>query len=821
MKQLALKTLIRSLLKKKLLTSIQIGGLVIGFSIVIFLLVKINYEYSYDTFWKDHQSIFRLGLDLSYEDGRVIKSAKNFHGSSEVLQAEIPGIKAHCNMAPDVITVYYQEKIIQDVDWFWSDTTFFSVFERKLIYKETNQLFGDVHGIAISESFAKKLFGNENPLNKEISLNEGWKFLIKAVFEDIPANSQLKVDVLGSYQSLSYYMHNFDNQNQVLKENPSYAYQKASPYTRGRWNSSAQYRPYCYIRLAPNVKIAEVKSAVQPAIRKVGLPPALDKSAINFIFQPISSIHLHSNLDNELRANGSTMQVNFLIIIALIVLIVCIVNYLNLSTISTIEDRKSYSIQLLNGSRKINVLSSLLLKNSILYFIALLISIPIALGIVHSQLPGNSIPVTIFLILIAFTVIGALISALIPYLSVFNTPIFLSLKGQSHGLNQKWSSRKALVVVQFAISIILVISTIGIYKQMNFVMKEKLGFSGEQTVFSYTPMTMTNHPEIPAKLLTFKNEVLALSGVNSFSVSSSVPGKEIRRIEENVLPGNSAESFGSPFNEISIDDKFLKTYDIPIVAGENLNEQLNWTSDEVLINQCASEIMGYKKPTDAIGSIFKIGQSSFKVKGVVENYHHVSLHHQVKPAIYLQNLQWEMSVGYYSFKLNASNISGVMKDVEKIWKKLYPKDEFIYFFSNKEFEAQYLNDLNFNHILTYSALLALIISCLGLLSLAIFNTKQRIKEIGIRKVNGANVSEVMVMLNKEFVKWVAVAFVIAIPVSYYAMNKWFESFAYRTSLSWWVFALAGLLALGIALLTVSWQSYKAATRNPVEALRNE
>jgi putative ABC transport system permease protein len=821
MNNFTLKILIRSLINNKLLTVIQIAGLVIGFSIVIFLLVKIKYEYSYDTFWKDSQSIYRLGLDLSYEDGRVYRSAKNFGGSSELLKTEVPGIVSQCNLARDVITVYDHDKVIQDVDWFWSDTTFFSVFERKILYRESNQLFGDIHGIAISESFAKKLFGNDDPLNKEITLNEGWKFLVKSVFEDIPVNSHIKVDVLGSYQSLSYYSRNFDNRTQTLLENPSFTYQKASPYTRSRWSSQTQFRPYCYIRLEPNVSIATVKSATLPAIKKVGLPPNLEKSNINFIFQPVESIHLHSDLNDELEVNGSTMQVNFLIIIAMIILVVCFVNYLNLSTISAIEEHKSYSIRILNGSSKNAVFASLLLKNLFLNGVALTISVQIASTIIALQLPLHSISGPIFLVIFFIAGLGALISTIIPYLLVFSTPIFLALKGQSVSIKQNWSSRKVLVVLQFAISIILIICTIGIFKQMDFVMKEKLGFSGEQTLFSYTPMTMTNSPEIPSKLLTFKNEVLALSGVNSFSVSSSVPGKGIRKIQDNVLPGNSAEPFASPFNEISIDDYFFKTYDIPVIAGKNLEERTNWTSDEVIINLCASETMGFKKPEEAIGSVFRIGQNIYKVKGVVNNYHHVSLHYPVKPSIYFQNLQWEMSVGYYSFKLSSSDLLGTMNDIEKIWKRLYPKDEFIYFFSNKEFESQYRSDLNFKNILTSSALLALVVSCMGLLSLAIFTTKRRIKEIGIRKVNGAKVSEVMAMLNKEFVIWVAIAFVIATPVSWYAMNKWLESFTYKTILSWWIFALSGLLALGIALLTVSWQSWRAATRNPVEALRYE
>ena len=443
MNNLILKTLIRSLTTKKLLTTIQIGGLVIGFTIVIFLLVKIKYECSYDTFWKDYQSVYRLGLDLKYDDGRVYQSARNFDGSSELLHAEVPGIVAHCNLGRDVITVYNHEKVIQDVDWFWSDTTFFSVFERKILYRETDDLFGDVHGICISESFAKKLFGDENPLNKEITLNEGWKFLVESVFEDIPENSHLKIDVLGSYQSLYYYMNNYDNRTQTLIENPTWTYQKASPYTRSRWSSPTQFRPHCYIRLAPKADITTVESALAPAIKKVGLPTNLEKSSINFIFQPVSSIHLRSNLNDELRGNGSTTQVNFLIIIAIVVLMVCIVNYLNLGTISAIEERKSYSIRILNGSGKAAIFLSLLAKNLFLFGLALLISVPIALLIIRLQLPVHTIPGSLILIFLIVAGTGAFISALIPYLSVFNTPVFITLKGLSVNLNQNWSSRKA------------------------------------------------------------------------------------------------------------------------------------------------------------------------------------------------------------------------------------------------------------------------------------------------------------------------------------------------------------------------------------------
>ncbi|MBN1925066.1 MAG: ABC transporter permease [Prolixibacteraceae bacterium] len=821
MNRLLIITQARNLLKNKFMTLVQIGGLVIGFCIVLFLFVKVDYEYSYDTFWKDYQSIYRVALDLEYPDGRKIKSAKNFHGSTELLDEEVPGVITHCNMSRDMITVYYQDKVIQDVDWFWSDTTFFSVFERKILYSESENLFGDLHGIVISESFARKLFGDENPVNKEISLNEGWKFLVKGVFEDIPSNSFLKVDVLGSYMSLTYFMRNYDPRNQVLIDNPSFVYQKPSPYVQKRWTSSMQFRPHCYIRFENNKNIAELETATSEAIKKVGLPESLINSRMKFIYQPVASIHLHSNLDNELNTNGSAMQVNFLMIIAMVVLVVCLVNYINLSTISTISERKSYSIRLLNGAPKLDIFLSLIIRNLFLFICALLIAVVLAFLLLRQQTPQNSLPILLIPTMACLVLFGTIITSLIPYLSIFSTPIFISLKGQSCGTKHNWNSRKMLVVAQFAITIILVISTIGIYKQMNFVINKNLGFNGSQTVFSYTPMTITNHPDIPAKLVTFRNEVQSLPGVSSFTVSSSVPGRDIRRWNENVNPVNSAEQFGASFNIVSIDNQFLDTYGISLLAGENFIDRSDWTSDEVLINRCAAEKMGFGNPVDALSSTFSIGQNSYRVKGVIENYHHVSLHHQIMPAIYFQNLQWEMSVGYYSFKLTSSNISGVMKDIEKIWERLYPGDEFVFNFSEKEFESQYCNDLNFNRILSFSAILALIISSLGLLSLSMFNTSQRIKEIGIRKVNGARISEVLVMLNKDFVKWVAIAFVIAGPIAYYALNKWLENFAYKTELSWWMFVLAGLLALGIALLTVSLQSWKAARRNPVEALRYE
>ncbi|MDO5970849.1 ABC transporter permease [Flavivirga aquimarina] len=822
MKSHIINTIIRNLVKKKFLSLTKILGLIIGYSIFMFLVVKIQHETNYDQFWNHSESVYRVALDLKYENGEQVKSAKNFHGASELLNLELPEILNHCNFNKDVVTIFSgSTQKIQDVDFVFSDPSFFDVFERKIIKSENTGVLKNIHGVVISQSFAHKLFGNENPLNKEITVNEGWKFVVDAVFEDIPDNSHLKIDVVATYKSLFYYMRNFDNTRQILIDNPNFTYKQPDPYTVRRWRTPVAYRPYCYIKLKEGTNINTVESKVAALLTKVPLPQNLKDSNMAFNFQPIKDIHLKSNLDHEISANGNTKQVLFLSIIIFVVLFVCAINFISLNTISNLELLKNYAIRLFSGATYTQIFQLMFVESFLINALSLLISLPIAYALITTQLPAHTIDLSILLYVVFVLILIAFSAALIPFLSVVKNRFTSGLKIVGQKINQNWRGQKLMVTAQFSITIILIVCTIGIYKQMQFMMQTDLGFNGKQTLFSFSPMTMNQHPDIPVKLSTFRNELLTLKGVNSFSTSSSIPGQTTPRLNNQVKAVHTAGPFPATFNEVSIDDAYLKTYNIKLIAGENLSFQNDWVSNDILINQTAAKDMGFLSANNAIGNRVTLGKHDCTIRGVIEDYHHTSLHNAIKPTIYAQNIRWDHSVGYYSFQLNSDNVTGTISQITQIWNRLYPKEEFIYNFSEASFASQYESDQKFNQILTYSACLALLVSCLGLLGLTLFNIKKRLKEISIRKVSGASVKQIIIMLNIDFIKWVLVAFVISIPISWYAINTWLEDFAYRTSIDWWIFGIAGFASILIALTTISWQSFKAATSNPVKALKEE
>lgn len=822
MKSHFIKSIIRNIFQKKFLSFAKILGLAVGFTVFIFLTVKIQYENSYDTFWKDSGSIYRVALDVTHENGDLLQSARNFNVAPILLDKELPEVISHCNIGKDVVTIFNGTKQkIQDVDFIYSDPTIFDVFNLNILKSENTALLENIRGTVISQSLAHKLFGDENPLNKEITVNEGWKFNVDAIFEDIPNNSHLDIDVIISYKSLFYYMRNFDNTNQVLVENPNFKFSQPDPYIERRWKTPAQYRPYSYIKLKKGTHINTIKSQVPSLLNKVPLPQNLKDGDMAFNFQPVQDIHLKSNLEHESSINGNTKQILFLSIIIFVVLFICTINFISLNTISNLEHLKSYAIRIFSGSTYIQIFQLMLVESFLLNSAALLISAPISYILIKTQLPihtANSKPL-LYVTLILFSI--SFIAALIPFLSVIKNRFTSGLKIAGQKINQNWKGQKLIVTAQFSITIILIVCTMGFYKQMQFMMTNDLGFSGQQTLYSFSPMTMNQHPDIPSKLSTFRNEVLKLKGVNSFSASSSIPGKMINRVNNRVKMISTNEPLATSFNEISIDDAYLNTYNLNLIAGENLNSKSDWTSNDIMINQSALKAMAFNNPYDALNKQITIRKTNYTIKGVIKDYHHTSLHNTIKPTLFLQNLRWDHSVGYYSMQLNANDIATTMSQVSQIWNTLYPKEAFIYNFSDVAFASQYENDRKFNQILTYSACLALLVSCLGLLAVALFNTKKRLKEISIRKVSGATVNQIMLMLNMDFIKWVLVAYVVAIPVSLFFINKWLEDFAYRTTINWWIFGVAGLTSIIIALTTVSWQSFKAATNNPIEALKEE
>jgi putative ABC transport system permease protein len=348
-----------------------------------------------------------------------------------------------------------------------------------------------------------------------------------------------------------------------------------------------------------------------------------------------------------------------------------------------------------------------------------------------------------------------------------------------------------------------------------------LGVNIEKTLVTFSPPTMIGRPMRMSRLMSYKSEIKNLKGIEAITTSGAVPGKEILWKRQDVRRMTDAPNTVKTYAYTYIDYDFIKTFALTLLAGRDYTESENEKGNSVIINETALKQLGFKEPQSAVGSYILAGDKQYEIVGVLKDFHQESLKKEIKPILFFYGYQWMSDIGYYSIKIKNSDLKNTVSRIENIWKRIYPEDHFTYFFLDQEFDKQYRSDQAFGRTFSMFTGLAIFVAAIGLFGLAIYSARQRTKEIGIRKVNGARNSEILYMLNKNFIKWVVIAFFIATPITWYVMNNWLDNFAYRTSLNWWIFMAAGAGALLIALITVTWQSWKTAMRNPVEALRYE
>jgi putative ABC transport system permease protein len=435
----------------------------------------------------------------------------------------------------------------------------------------------------------------------------------------------------------------------------------------------------------------------------------------------------------------------------------------------------------------------------------------------QSPLQADYLMILLLFILLLLT--GSLFTGLLPAIYISRFAPGLVLKGKNP-TEAGWISilKNFLLVFQFTVSIILIIGTITIYRQVNFMRNHDLGFNMEGLIVIDGPRILraNTFESYMNTLESFKNEIVALSGVSSITASSNVPGTEIKNSRVFGIPveGRNTEK---RIDVYYIDNHFFDTYGLILPAGDNYNASIEEESNKIIINESALPYYGFKDPVSTIGKILRSGKQEVSIKAIVNDFNQQSLKQLPSPIAFFN----QPANVFYTIKVNMTGIDQLLPELEKIWTSYYPGNPFDYFFLDDFYNEQYRADQRFSGLFLASSILAIIIACLGLSGLSAYAITRRTKEIGIRKTNGAKILQVLIVLNKDFVKWVGIAFVIAVPVAWFVMKKWLENYAYRVELSWWIFALAGLIALVIALITVSWQSWKAATRNPVEALRYE
>jgi putative ABC transport system permease protein len=815
-------SLLRRILRSKTNLLINLLGISIGMIAFLFISAWVVSEKSYDKFWNHSEDIYRVELQRKSADSELLNTAMNFKGVGPVLKNEIPEVEAATMLDKDIITVFTPEASVQNINMFFTDSSFFKVFPRKIRSENSKLLFADIHNAVISQSLAQKLFGARDPLNETFKLNEGWQFNVVGIFEDVPENSHIKFDLILQHKALMYYMRNFDCSTGVLDNSKLSSFTERDPYSQSQWRS---LRSYTYIRLKPGSSIRQVEQKYTDAIRPCIQHIIANNESVKMNFMPVTDIHLHSDKDQEMFVNGSYLKVFAFMVIGLLLIITSLLNFVNISVASSLNQTASRGVHLILGAGKRHLFVEFFSEAFIVNFLAgVFCFLSGTVFLRHGMVIGGFkiFPVgweTLALISGIMVFAGTLLSAFYPFLFVMTRMLKSARNFKVRLKGSNYSSIKALVVFQFCISIFLIIGTIAVFRQVNYMQNTDTGMDMEQTMVSFSPMTMIKKPDRLQRLQTFRMEIQKIPGVKDFTTAEIVAGKGYDRISSEVfLQGGEKSKY--PFVMAHIDYDYFDFFSIGKVAGNFFQATSPKDGDEVIVNETACRQLGIA-PDGAVNRFLMIDDKPYRIKGVVKDYHHLSLKHKIDPVIYFNSLNWFRTVGYYFVTISGIAPSHTISEVNKLWTRIYPEEEYHYSFLDDRFNAAYEADLNFGRVFLILSVLVIFIASMGLFALAKFASGARIKEIGIRKVNGARVTEVLVLLNKDFLKWVALAFLIAAPVAWYVMDQWIENFAYRTNLDWWIFALSGGTAMVIALLTVSWQSWHAAICNPVEALRDE
>lgn len=793
-----LKIALRNLWTQKGYALINLLGLVTGITAFVLIVCWIQTELSFDSFQCDKENIYRVDFKLYEEDKLEQYSAAAVPAIGPEMKRNFPEVEAYTRFSRVEGVVSQGDVHFRESDMFYAEPSFFSLFSFPLLKGASDTSLLQVNTAVLTESAARRYFGSEDPIGKVISLNGKDKYAIRGIAKDVPENSHIRFDILLSYQNLI-------NQNEWFNSG---------------WLGASFYT---YLRLAPGTDVKALEAKI-PQLPQKFIGDFMKEAyfMVEFNLRKMGDIHLHSALSNELSVNGSFRSITFLGIIAVLVLLIAYINYVNLATSRSVERASEVGVRKVLGAMKKQLVSQFATEAFILNLVAVIASVFAVLLLVpvFSRLSGSVIHLQVQTMLGLFfglLVLAMLLTGLLPsfYLSRFFPTAVLKGKGQN-GSRGMAIFKNGMVVFQFAISVVLISVTILINRQLQFVQQKDLGIDIDRTLVIEGPQAI-NTDSYGDRLQAFKSEMLQQSEVKSMTVSSCIPGREItwNPVYGKLVNGTNTEK---KIDMIGIDEDFIKTYGLKLVAGRNFDRAYQQQITQLVLNESAVKYLGFADAEDAIGKELTSDQgSNAHVIGVVRDFNQRSLKQLPQP-IAFSNRPWNQ---FYSVKLSQANLGRLIPFLEKTWQRQFPGNPVRYFFLDDYFNSQYQADLKFGTFFRLFSVLAIFIACLGLLGLSSYTISRRTKEIGVRKVNGAKIGEILVLLNHDFVKWVVIAFAIAVPVSWYSMILWLENFAYQTTLSWWIFALAGLLALGIALLTVSFQSWKAATRNPVEALRYE
>ncbi|MEO6902704.1 MAG: ABC transporter permease [Bacteroidia bacterium] len=798
------KIAFRSILRQKVYAGINVLGLAIGTAACLLILQYVTFELSYENFHTKKDRIYRIEQD-EYENGKLVtKGVVGAFAVGNSFKDALPEIEDYVKLVPfSSVVVERNNQPLKINKIFFAGSSFFNVFSYPLLSGDSKTALSEPFTAVISETTALRLFGNENAIGKTINLNKEKNYKITGVFKDLPVNTQLKANILLSYASFLKIDNNSESEKAWL------------------WNGC-----FTYLLLRKDVNPKSVTSKFPAIVNKLtGADFKKYNMSNTYLLQPIEDIHLYSNFLGEPEPNGDYKTVYILLGIAIFIVVIAWVNYINLATARAINRAKEVGIRKAVGSQRSQLVVQFILESALLNAFALVLALLIVIVTIplFNQLAGQQLSFSLlgtlnfWLAFSALFIIGTLSSGIYPAFVLSSFKPVEVLKGKMVSTKQGALLRKSLVIFQFSASLFLLIATLIIYRQTQFMRQQSLGINIDQTLI--IPRSLVGNDSVfTLQMNAFKEELLRNASIQNITVSSSIPGEEVKWVAGGVKLHGADESTGRQYRVIAVDDDYIKTYGLKLIAGRTFSKDLGIHPHALIFNRKAIEQLGFNKPEEAIGKQIDFWEEEYTIVGVTENYHQQSLQASYEPIILRLNPNVR---GYFSIKTNTAELDQTINKIKTEWSKFFPEDTFDYFFLDDHFNAQYKSDQSFNKIFGLFTALAILVACLGLFGLASYTSLQRTKEIGIRKVLGASVGEILQLLYREYASLLLVAFIIAIPLAWYTTNKWLQGYAFRITIHWLYFVLPFLVIVFIALLAVSAQSIKAALANPVKSLRTE
>jgi putative ABC transport system permease protein len=800
------KTAWRNLWKNKTFSAINIFGLSVGIAAFLLIINYLRFEYSYDDAHTKKDRIFRMPMVISEKDGKEQTFAFTYPAVAPALKKDFPEIEEAVRFRRQGgIVTQGDQKIVENGGIYYADPELFNLFSFRFVKGNAATAFKELNDAVITEETAKKYFGNIDPIGKPLNYNNE-DYIVKAILENIPVNSHIQFNILFNYNK---YIH----------------------LTEGAANTSWGWSDfYTYVLLKPGTDVKKLQ-AKMPAFADRYMGDEMKKTGFQVAFnlQPLKDIHLRSSYDYELAGNGNLTYLKYLGIAALFILFIAWINYVNLSTAHSLDRSKEVGVRKVVGAGKFQLVRQFLSESFLLNVIAIILGIlffrltlPAFSTLVEKDISVLNITDWKFwLFTVLVFLLGTLLAGFYPAFVLSSFKPIQSLKS-AHGFSGlrggKALLRKSLVVLQFVAAIVLITGAIGFYRQLRFMQNRDLGVNIEQTL-----VLQQSARQDSSSILAFQafvNDMESNPGIQSVTASTSVPGSEVGGSSGFTMKNSQAEKRCRVFG---IDNKFIPAYGLTITEGRNFSNDPPAVDTSLLIsvivNETAAKILGFNKPTAIVGKEMRGAGFNCKVIGVVKDYHQESLQYDFDPIVFYP--EEERAFGNFSLKLNTGNLPVLMDFVKQKWNTHFPGSPYRFFFLDERFNSQYNNDSLFATVLWLFTIIAIIIACLGLFGLSLYTIAKRTKEISIRKVLGATLTQITAMITKDYLKLVLLAGFIALPLAYMLVNNWLKKYAFHVDIGIWFFFLPVALIIVIALVTVLYQSLKAALANPAKSLRTE